>query len=301
MTAGYFHPLYAASLETFGKPQALPNSGGWILVRKILGSPLHDAMGLYPLFCCRNWKELKRDFELLDPDLVCLSLVTDPFGNYDPSILFDSFDQVVPFKTHFVADTSLPIEEIVSKRHREDARRSLRKVHVDVCSDPSAQLDQWLKLYAVLTERHQINSLRAFSRKSFALQFQVPGLVMFEAKIGQEVVGLDLWYVQGDVAQGHLAAFSKAGYDCHASYATKWKVIEYFKDKVRWINFGGAAGTGDAQGEGLTRFKRGWASSTRLTYFCTKVLNHLYYHDLDIAAGSPGGTYFPSYRVGEFQ
>jgi len=301
MTAGYLHPLYAESLKEFGEPRALPHSGGWMLVRKIPRTTLRDAMGIYPLFCCRNWRELKRDIEELDSDLVSLSLVTDPLGDYDKSVLGNSFEEVKVFKNHFVADTSWPLEKLVSKRHREDARRSLRNVRVEVCSDPTAYLDEWLKLFTVLVERHQISSLRAFSRDAFVQQFKVPGLVMFKALLGDEVVGLDLWYVQGDVAQGHLAAFSKNGYDVHASYATKWKVMEYFKDKVGWINLGGAPGTGAAQGDGLTQFKRGWASGTRVAYFCTKVLNHEYYRDLDIAVGSPKGDYFPSYRRGEFQ
>ena len=301
MTEGYFHPLYAASLAEFGEPRELPHSGGWILVRKIPGTTLCDAMGVYPLFCCRNWRELKRDIEELPPDLVSLSLVTDPFGDYEPAALENSFDRVVPFKRHFVADTSLPTEQLVSKRHREDARRSLRKVRVEVCDNPPAHLDEWLEMFAVLVERHQITALRGFSRDAFAQQFQVPGLVMFRALLGGETVGLDLWYVQGNVAQGHLAAFSRTGYGVHASYATKWKVVEYFKDKVRWINFGGAPGAGVADGDGLTRFKRGWASERRMAYFCTKVLNPKHHWELDVAAGSPGGDYFPSYRRGEFQ
>ncbi len=94
--------------------------------------------------------------------------------------------------------------------------RSLRKVRVEVCADPPAHLDEWLEMFAVLMERHQIKALRAFSRDAFAQQFQVPGVVMFQGQLDGEVVGMDLWYVQEDVAQGHLAAFSRTGYAVHA-------------------------------------------------------------------------------------
>lgn len=43
---GFLHPLYAASLAEFGTMRELPEGGGWILERKILGIPYRDAMGL---------------------------------------------------------------------------------------------------------------------------------------------------------------------------------------------------------------------------------------------------------------
>ena len=66
-------------------------------------------------------------------------------------------------------------------------------------------------LYAHLTERHGITGIRAFSRAAFARQLAVPGLVMFRAAAAGETVGLHLWYVQDDVAYGHLGATSPRG------------------------------------------------------------------------------------------
>ncbi|MGI9285954.1 MAG: GNAT family N-acetyltransferase [Pseudomonadales bacterium] len=301
MLTGYLHPLYAASLAEFGDPRQLPSSGGWILQREIPGTnSLYDGMGTYPLFCCPDWSKLKYDLKALTNDLVSLSLVTDPFGDFNLSDLEDSFDKVIPFKKHFVADMSTPVNELVSKRHRSDARRSLRKVVVEVSDNPYAYLDEWIELFSVLEKRHKIKALRAFSRNAFAAQLQVPGLVMFKAVLGNELVGLDLWYVQDDVAQGHLAAFSPAGYETHASYATKWTLIEYFKGKVSWINFGGAPGGSADDGKGLGHFKRGWSNTTQMAYFCAKVLNPELYSKLDAAVGSHTDDYFPSYRRGEF-
>ncbi|MGI9296256.1 MAG: GNAT family N-acetyltransferase [Pseudomonadales bacterium] len=301
MLTGYLHPLYAASLAEFGDPRQLPHSGGWILERAIPGTDsLRDGMGPYPLFCCSDWKALRHDLQELSHDLVSLALVTDPFGDFAVTDLENCFDKVTPFKQHFVADLSKPVNEIVSKRHRSDARRSLRKVAVEVCDNPCAYLEEWMELFGVLEKRHQIKALRTFSKNAFATQLRVPGLVMFKALLGKELVGLDLWYVQDDVAQGHLAAFSPAGYETHASYATKWTVIEYFKDKVSWINFGGAPGNNADHGAGLQRFKRGWANTTHMAYFCAKVLNPELYSELDVAVGSHADDYFPSYRRGEF-
>ncbi len=57
-----------------------------------------------------------------------------------------------------------------------------------------------------------------------------------------EVVGAHFWYVMGDVAVSHLAAFSTAGYDLMASYALHWEALGYFADRVRWLNLGAGAG-----------------------------------------------------------
>ena len=56
------------------------------------------------------------------------------------------------------------------------------------------------------------------------------------------MVGLHLWYVQGDVAYGHLGATSQLGYELMASYALYAFAIEQLRAEVRWLALGGAAG-----------------------------------------------------------
>src|SRR5436190_23288915 len=92
---GYMHPRYAQSLAEFGSPRHLPRSGGWILEREIPGFPYRDAMGCYPLFACRDWSRLHEDLEELHSDLVTLTLVADPFGDYDLSTLQHCFGDLV--------------------------------------------------------------------------------------------------------------------------------------------------------------------------------------------------------------
>ena len=43
--SGYLHESYARSLADFGRPRALPGSGGWILQRRVPGAEVDDAMG----------------------------------------------------------------------------------------------------------------------------------------------------------------------------------------------------------------------------------------------------------------
>ena len=100
---GYLTRDYAQSLAAWGAVRELPRSGGWLLERRIPGSPWTDAMGPYPLFACHDWAQLHADLDDLDGRLVSVSLVTDPFGSYDERSLRQCFpDRVVRFKEHFL-------------------------------------------------------------------------------------------------------------------------------------------------------------------------------------------------------
>lgn len=296
---GYGHRAYAASLAEFGAPRHLQHCDGWILERAIPGTTDRDAMGCYPLFVCRDWTRLAADLDEIGTDLVSLTLVTDPFGDYEGADLKACFERVVHFKDHYVADLRLPRDKIVKRSHRATVRRALRKVEVRMCPEPLQFLEKWIELFAVLAKKHAIHGLRAFSRVAFAKQLRVPGMVMFEASAQGTTVGLDLWYIQGDVAYGHLVAFSELGYELRASYATKWNVLAYFSDKVRWIDFGAGAGFKN-QSDGLTTFKQGWSTETRPVYLCGRVFRPRLYDQLTSACGLSETEYFPAYRHGEF-
>ena len=297
---GYAHPRYAASLSEFGTPRHLPRSDGWILERPILGTASSDAMGCYPLFDCREWSQLPADLEELQKELVSLTLVPAPFAPYDRALLERCFGRVVHFKDHFVADLSRPVEEIVKRTHRKSARRALRNVDVRVCTRPEDHLDTWADLFSTLAGRHNITGLRAFSKQAFAEQFNIPGMVLFEARADGTTVGLDLWYVQDDVAYGHLAACNAHGYKLSASYATKWFLMHYFADKVRWIDFGGVAGADSNGSHGLAKFKQGWSTGTKPVYLCGRIFQPDVYNDLVEARQAGATEYFPAYSTGEF-
>src|SRR5262245_47851756 len=184
MLTGYLHPGYVSSLAEFGTPIPLPLSAGALLKRRIPGTAHSDAMGPYPLFTCLNWGNLSHDLMNLRRTLVSIVLVADPFGDYDSRLLVDTFSRVVPFKQHYVIETGRSLESFISRSHRENARRALRRVDVSVCPDPLAVIDDWERLYGVLIERHHINGLRRFSRAAFRTQLAIPGIVMFCATVG---------------------------------------------------------------------------------------------------------------------
>jgi Acetyltransferase (GNAT) domain len=275
----------------------LPRSGGSVLVRAIENADLVDGVGPYPLFACGDWEGLGEDVAELAPDLVSVVLVTDPFGSWRPAGLERAFpDLCRPFKEHFVADLSRPFPERTSKHHRRDLARALRRTEVEVAADPRPYLSEWVDLYRELCSRHDVGGDAAFSERSFAKQFELPGLTLVRATSGAELDGAALWLVDGPVAYYHLAAYTAAGYRSGASYALVGAALYHFAGKgLEWATLGAGAGLGEGDDDGLTRFKAGWASGTRPVYLCGRVLDRRRYDDL---AAERGGdpAYFPAYR-----
>lgn len=297
---GYGHPRYAESLAEFGTPRRLPRSGGWVLERPIPECPYRDAMGCYPQFACRDWRGLQADLDDLADDLVCISLVADPFGNYRREDLQSCFrDKFLPFKEHFVADLRRPPGEFVSSHHRYYSRRALASIGVERSDQPLQFLDEWLDLHAHLIKRHHLTGIKAFSRRAFAMQLKVPGMVMLRAIHEGRTVGAHLWYVQGNVACSHLAASTDRGYELMAPYGLYWSALETFAGEVRWLNFTGAAGLNPRNTDGLTRFKKGWSTETRTAYFCGRIFDQRRYDEALAARRLSESEYFPAYRDGE--
>jgi hypothetical protein len=294
---GYLHPGYPASLEDFGGLVALPRSGGMLLRRPVPGTAEWDAIGPYPLFCCTDWSSLSADLAALAGQLVSIVLVTDPFGPNNPDALAGAFSHgLVRYKAHSVIDLEVPLEQSACPHHRRNARKALGRLTVEELAEPSRHLDTWNELYAELIARHRLTGISAFSPKSFAAQFAVPGLVAFRAvDRGGETVGMVLWYCQGDVGYYHLAAYSPRGYAEKASYALFWAGFEQFRGRLRWLNLGAGAGATCDGSDGLSRFKRGWTPLFRPTYLGRHVATPGRYAEL--CRGRLTTDYFPAYRA----
>lgn len=297
---GFAHPDYAASLAEFGAPRALPNCEGWILERPIAGFRANDAMGCYPLFACRDWTQLSRDLNALEDELVCLSMVSDPFGRYDETLLKDCFQKVIPFKEHYVADLTAPRETFVTRHHRKYARKALRSLSIEICEEPILFIDEWTELYEELTKKFSVSGVRAFSRKAFTRQLTIPGAVLFRALNHGKVVAAHLLLLQDRVCYGHLVGITAMGQDLLASYALYWSELEYFVDKADWLDWGAGAGVKTGNSDGLTQFKSGWSTETRTSYFCGRIFDHEKYEEIIKSFGIGPTDYFPAYRQGEY-
>jgi len=299
---GYINSTYAESFVDYGELYKLEKSAGWILQRLIPDTDDHDGMGCYPFFACMDWSQIGRDLSYVSDDLVSMVLVTDPFGAYSEALLQQSFiDLVKPFKEHFVIDLSSSSNSIVCENHLRNVRKAQQSVQVEICADASMYLEEWTDLYGNLIQRHNIQGMRAFSKASFAKQLKVPGIVALRAAYDERTVGMLLWYVQDQIAYYHLGAYSTMGYNLHASFALFWFAIEYFASiGLKWLSLGAGAGISNDATDGLTRFKRGWATGTRITYLCGRILNRKKYDEIVKKKGISSTEYFPAYRLGEF-
>ena len=299
---GYLHRLYAKSLSEFGTPVELPQCGGWLLERAIPNSNLRDAMGCYPLFCCTDWTRLAADIQKVKDRYVTISLVADPFAPVTSLDLSQYFQIVRQFKNHFVIDISESTDRHIDRHHRYYAKRALKQIQVRLVDDPKTCLDDWVRLYAILVERHHLQGIKAFSKIAFATQFEVPGLAVFRAIRNGRTIGMHLWYIQSGVAYSHLGASDEEGYSLGAAYALYWSAITEFKQhharEIRWIDLGAGAGTKETTRDGLSRFKRGWGTTERVKYFCGSIFDRENYEALT-ATNQGDSSYFPTYRADE--
>lgn len=294
---GYLHGDYAASLAGADMAVRLEKSGSWIVPRGTPVAPWRDAVGCYPLMLCREWSQLPADLDDLR-GFVSLTAVTDPFGDYGQSLLAESFrDLRRPFKEHFVADLERDPTSFVSSHHRRYARKALREIDVEVVAEPPSVLDEWVELYAQLIARHGITGTAAFSRTAFRCQLGVPGLVMLKAAHKGATIGMLLWYDHGDVAYYHLAAYGELGYQLRASFGLFWASFEFFRARgTRWLSLGAGAGVHANADDGLSRFKRGWATGKRTAYLCGRIYDHAAYSELARLTRVVDASYFPVYR-----
>jgi hypothetical protein len=293
LVSGYADSCYAQSLAEFGTPRALPRCGGWLLERP-LADGAYDLMGPYPLFACRAWAGLADDLEALEDQAVSVALVADPLGDADERELRQAFpDLMRPYKRHQVRDLERPWQP--PAHHRRQLRRAAAAVEVEVCAEPLRHLDDWMRLYSLLAERHRLVGIRAFSRSAFQRQLALAGLVAVRAERDGVTVGMTLWLLDGRRAHYHLGAYSREGYDVSASYAVFDGALRQLRDSgARWVDIGGPAGDGTAAG--LERFKRGWANDERIAHLCGRVLDRRAYQRL---AGGRAADWFPAYRASE--
>ncbi len=297
---GYSHPLYAKSFSEIGEPIFLPKSRGWLIKRQIPGMPFYDAMGPYPLFFCDSWDRLAEDLDELKADLVSVALVIIPSAGFPYEDYKKYLDQFYPYKDHYLLDLSLHLEDVVSKGRRKDVRRALRHLNIEVKSPPDIDAAEWSALYHNLIYKHQVRGIRTFSDQCFAKQLLIPGMFYFRVLYRDKVVGANLYLLQGDTVYFHLSAFSDEGYELDASYAVKWTAIQYFKERARWMNLGGATAFINGAQSGLEQFKEGWSNKTTRSYFCGKIFNQELYEKITHNMGKSEENWFPSYRSGEY-
>lgn len=268
-----------------------------MLARPIPGTPHRDGLLGYPRLLSDAWAALDADLRAAD-DLVSVVGVTDALLDVDPVPASRTFpDLCVRYKDHAVLDPRRPAP---SASHRRKVRQARAALRIEVAADPTRLLDDWERLYDHLRGRHGLAGIKALSREAFADQLAVDGCIAVTGSLGDRIVSMTLWYVQGDDAYYHLGASDDAGYAMSASYALFDEAIATLAARgVTRLDLGANAGAG-ADATGLSRFKLGWASEVRPTYLVGRILRPDVYRSLDrTRRGDETTGFFPSYRVSD--
>lgn len=66
------------------------------------------------------------------------------------------------------------------------------------------------------------------------------------------------------------------------------------------MSLGAYAGARATTEDGLTRFKRGWTTSSLPVYLCGHVIDPERYQEITVKARAEPAGYFPAYRAEEF-
>ena len=293
MTHPYATRAYAEIAARPGETVlAVPEWGTHVVRRPVAG--LDDAAGCYPLTVFDGDVDLQAGrARMKDLGLVSAVLVADPVLRPDDARLRRAFDLCRPFKTHYLYDRALG-DPVYSRHHRYELRRARADI---ACIALGAYLDDWISLYRGLIVRRGISGPAAFSEESFRRLANFDGLVAFGAFAAGAMVACHLWVRSGPVVHSHLSASNARGRACGAAYLLYDAAVRHFDD-AGTIDFGGGVGLSDDPGDGLARFKRGFANRMAPAWLCGAILNSRDYNRLCKSfVISEEENFFPAYRA----
>lgn len=290
MTPPYASLDYALSLSHLGDPLAVPEWGGFVLTRPTQDGGHRDAVGPYPLTVLKHDADITEGLSQLRREgLVSVVLVVDPLNS--PSEALKAFDVRRPFKTHQIYDPRLG-KPAYGKHHRYEIRRAQRRVEVREIALQD-HLPDWIALYDALIRRHGLTGAHAFPPACHRALAALPGLRAFGAFIEERMVSAHLFVTHEGQASSHLAASSEEGYAAGAAYAVNASALEVLGQEGA-VNLGGGAGSGDDPGDGLARFKAGFANTTATAWLYGAILDPQAYQAL--SSDKRDSSYFPAYR-----
>lgn len=300
---GYRRADYAAAVARGGEVQHLPRSGGFLIRRPVPGTMgFTDAMAPYPFLCCAGWNGLADDLAELPPDIVTVTAVTDPFADLDAEGLSACFNAMArPYKQHFTIRLDQPLESFADPRKIAYARGALRKADVECCANPGDHMEDFLRLYGVLVERHGIRGAGLMDEASLRAQAEVPGFRLFRAVRQGRTIAMVVIMERADTGYFHFILADEEGYRCSASYALVRVIADTYRQQgFRALSIGAGAGAFGSGDDGLTAFKRAWSSGSRTAFLCGHIRDRAAYDSLTAAKGQAATSYFPAYRAGEY-
>ena len=291
---------YARTQLHIGDPLWLERSAGVVLKRRIGDGAHHDLVGPYPWAGFDDWSTLGADLDaFVDAGLASATFVIAPTSNYSTGDLETSFpDYLVDFKPHHLVDLTTDFSAAYSRSHRRKIRGIGSDVECAHLSDPVAEADAWVGLYRQLVERHRIVGPANFPESALRRHLESDGMETFIARVGGRPVGMVLFIRSGATAAYHLGAYGPAGYRHNVAWGLFPLAFEYLRNAgIDLVNLGGAAGVTTDGMDGLSQFKRGWSSRSKMARIGGRILDRALFDELT-GELSPGG-FWPPYRSAE--
>lgn len=294
----YTTETFAKSLFHIGEPIFVPAWSTYVLKRpisidgNIVGS---DAIGLYPITILPASADVKSGLDFLRyTGLISIVIVLDDFHRPSMEALNNNFYLCKKLKTHYIFD---PNKGSISydKHHRYELRQAHKTVRPEVI-DLSQYLNEWISLYASLSDRHHLSGSHDFQIEHFKALSKMEGIVTFGGFVDNQLVSCHIWATYEGLAHSHLAASNEKGYEVRAAYALNDLALDHFKD-CSIVNFGGGAGFSDEM-SGLSKFKKGFSNRDADAIICGEILDQTRYDALNaLNGGSIKTKFFPAYRA----
>lgn len=292
----YSSKQYAEAFKSDYKPIYLPTTKSYMLERKVLDTDLLDISACYPRYLVDDYNNIKKDIDYLkSKGFISLVFASDVFSTKeleDNKILFEHFK---PFKEHFICE--LKSYQGHSNHHKYEVKKASKLAEVKII-DLRKYLHEWILIYQVLIQKHNIKGVQYFSPQYFKSIANLDNLYTVAAFRNNELISAHIWIAHQDKVYSHLAASNDTGYETCASYLIYDYSINYFRDKgFSSLDLGSGAGLENAN-SGLTFFKQGFANDKRWSFICGKILDCLKYNQLSGLIKN-SGEYFPAYRFKE--
>jgi hypothetical protein len=283
---------YAETLFHIGQALYIPEWQCSVLVRD---SGVRDAIGVYPITMLSPEADIVGGLtRLKELGLVTLTIVLDYHHISKLKQINKHFMWIKPYKKHYL---NYPADD--KFKYDSHCRYEVKKAYkyVDVrLLDWKCDGLSWRKIYSFLSKRHQLFGMHLFPQKHHEYLGSSDGIVALGAWKENELVSAHIFATDGNQVYSHLAASSKNGYSCSASYAVNDTALSYFKG-AEFINFGGVAGIKDDVNNGLAYFKRSFSNSVTSAYICGAILDVKLYNYLNRLKGtSELINFFPPYR-----
>lgn len=225
-------------------------------------------------------------------------------------------EQLLPYpgrlrerQTNFIRSLDMPVEELwsgVSSKVRRNVRRAVSE-GVEVVVDTEGRLiDEFLRIYLATMDRRSSADWYRFDRSFFdSLHAALPGRFVYVfAQHEGRLISADLILNGGDTSYYFLGGTDDAAYSVRPNDFVKWEVMSWLR-RAGYRHY--VLGGGVSAGDGLERYKRGFAPNGGVTFLTgERVFAAPVYERLTAARSqklADNGVdadegFFPAYRQG---